>query len=76
MVSERVSFEDNNYFPEVLRAEMLRDRERDPDKYAHIWLGEYLRMSGARVFKNWRIGTLEVPEGARPYFGGQIAVGP
>jgi phage terminase large subunit len=69
MVAQRVSYEDNDYFPEVLRAEMERDKRRDPDKYAHIWKGEYLAISEARVFRNWRIGELEVPNGARPYFG-------
>jgi len=69
MVSERVSFEDNPFFPAVLRAEMERDKRRDPDKYAHIWLGEYQRMSSARVFKNWKIGTIDVPADAVPYFG-------
>jgi phage terminase large subunit len=68
-IGQRVSFEDNPYFPEVLRAEMERDKRRDPDKYAHIWKGEYLAISEARVFRNWSIGTMEVPDGARPYFG-------
>jgi phage terminase large subunit len=69
MVTERVSHEDNEFFPDVLRAEMERDKRRDPDKYKHIWLGEYQAMSEARVFRNWTIGTMEVPDGARPYFG-------
>jgi phage terminase large subunit len=69
MVTERVSHEDNEFFPDVLRAEMERDKRRDPDKYKHIWLGEYQAMSEARVFRNWSIGTMEVPDGARPYFG-------
>ncbi len=46
------------------------DRARDPEKYAHIWLGEYERKSEARVFKNWRIEEHEAPEGAVFYFGG------
>src|SRR5262249_54981915 len=57
------------FFPSVLAAEMERDKRRDPDRYAHIWMGEYVRMSAARVFKNWTIGEIEVPEKARPYFG-------
>lgn len=37
------SYADNPWFPEDLRADMERDRRRDPDKYAHVWLGEYQR---------------------------------
>jgi phage terminase large subunit len=69
MVAHRVSWEDNEFFPDVLRGEMDRDKRRDPDKYAHIWLGEYQKISSARVFRNWKIATLEVPDNAVPYFG-------
>lgn len=50
----------NPWFPEELREEMEYDRRRDPDKYAHVWLGEYRRNSEARVFKNWRIEEFDV----------------
>jgi phage terminase large subunit len=69
-IIRKVTWEDNPWFPDVLRKEMEWDRQRDPDKYAHVWLGEYLKNSEARVFRNWRIDTFEVPRGARPYFGG------
>lgn len=59
----RASYSDNPWFPEVLRAEMEYDRARDPDKYAHIWLGEYERNSDARVFKNWTVEDFERPPG-------------
>ncbi len=57
------NFTDNPWFPDVLRAEMEYDRSRDPDKYAHIWLGQYQQNSEARVFKNWRIEEFERPDG-------------
>lgn len=66
---QRVLWSDNRWFPDVLKQELEWDRERDPDKYAHIWLGEYQRNSESRVFKNWRIDRLDVPSDARPYFG-------
>ncbi len=66
---KRVLWSDNRWFPAVLKQELEWDRERDPDKYAHIWLGEYQRNSEARVFRNWRIDRLDVPSDARPYFG-------
>lgn len=65
----RSSWSDNPWFPEVLRADMEWDRRRDPDKYAHVWLGEYERNSEARVFRNWRIEEFETPADTRFYFG-------
>lgn len=53
----KVNYSENPFFPEVLRDELEWDKRRDPDKYQHIWLGEYQRRSEARVFKNWRIGA-------------------
>src|SRR5574343_941231 len=51
----QANYQDNPWFPDVLRAEMEYDRGRDPDKYAHVWLGGYQANSEARVVKNWRI---------------------
>lgn len=59
----RANWSDNPWFPEVLRAEMEYDRKRDPDKYAHVWHGEYERNSEVRVFKNWTIEEFERPPG-------------
>jgi phage terminase large subunit len=56
-----VNFEDNPWFPEELRIEMEYDKRRDPEKYAHIWLGAHVRNSEARVFRNWRIEEFETP---------------
>ncbi len=66
----RTSFADNPFFPDVLCTEMEWDRSRDPDKYAHIWLGEYEKNSEARVFKNWRIEDIEPPHDTVFYQGG------
>jgi phage terminase large subunit len=59
-----VRYTDNPWFPAELRAEMEYDKRRDPDKYAHIWLGEYERRSEARVFRNWRVEEFEAPADA------------
>lgn len=64
-----VNWRDNPWFPDVLRADMEWDRKRDPDKYAHIWGGGYLRNSEARVFRNWREEAFETPADARFYLG-------
>jgi phage terminase large subunit len=59
----------NPWFPDVLREEMEYDKRRDPDRYAHVWLGEYQRASEARVFTNWRVEEFETPDDSRFYFG-------
>lgn len=59
----RANYRDNPWFPEELRAELEYDQRRDPDKFAHIWLGEYQRNSEARVFRNWRIEEFTRPTG-------------
>ncbi len=55
-----VNYMDNPWLPEELRAEMEYDKRRDPDKYAHVWLGRYQLNSEARVFRNWRVEEFEV----------------
>jgi phage terminase large subunit len=57
------NYMDNPWLPDELRIEMEYDKRRDPDKYAHIWLGKYQQNSEARVFKNWRIEEFERPAG-------------
>ncbi|MEE4302445.1 MAG: PBSX family phage terminase large subunit [Pseudomonadales bacterium] len=37
---QKVTFEDNPWFPDVLRAEMEDDKATDYEKYLHKWLGE------------------------------------
>ena len=68
-VVHEVNFADNPWFPNVLKDEMEYDKRRDPDKYAHIWLGEYVRNSEARVFRNWSVEEFEAPPGAIHRFG-------
>lgn len=68
-VVKRVNWQDNPWFPDVLRAEAEYDKRRDPDKYLHIWQGEYQRNSEARVFRNWRIEEFDAPPDAVHRFG-------
>lgn len=60
----QANYRDNPYLPDVLKAEMEYDRRRDPDKFAHVWLGGYQRNSEARVFKNWKIEEFTQPKDA------------
>lgn len=68
-IVREVNYTDNPWFPDVLRKEMEYDRSRDPDKYAHVWLGQYLRNSEARVFRNWKIEEFDTPKDAVLRFG-------
>lgn len=65
----RANYYDNPWFPDELRRDMERDKRRDPDKYAHTWLGKHLKASAARVFKNWTIQDFVTSGDARFYFG-------
>lgn len=58
------NYRDNVFCPKVMLEEAEYDRQRDPDKYAHIWLGEYQKNSESRVFRNWRIEDFEVDKEA------------
>ena len=62
-IVRKVNWDKNPFFPEVLKQELEWDRSRDPDKYAHIWLGEYAKNSEARVFKNWVIEEFDAKPG-------------
>jgi hypothetical protein len=37
----RANYTDNPFFPKVLEEERAYDEAQKPDRYAHIWLGEY-----------------------------------
>ena len=63
------NWSDNKFFPEVLRQEMEWDRNRDPDKYAHVWGGGYKQSSESRVFHNYTVEAFDTPADARFYFG-------
>jgi phage terminase large subunit len=63
------NWDDNRWFPDELRQDMERDRKRDPDKYAHVWEGQYRGLSEARVFRNWREGEIDVADNVVWFYG-------
>lgn len=65
----QANYRDNPWLPDVLKAELEYDQKRDPDKFAHVWLGEYQRNSGSRVFRNWSVEEFERPPGTVFRFG-------
>lgn len=61
----KANYTDNPWFGDTaLVDEMEYDKRRDPDKYAHVWLGEYQRNSESRVFRNWKIEEFDSPSGS------------
>lgn len=65
----KANWSDNPFFPEALREDMERDRQHNPDKYAHVWEGKYQSLSEARIFRNWRVAELTPPDRAIWYGG-------
>ncbi len=65
----KVNYQDNPWFPSSLQEDMERDKERDPDKYQHVWCGAYQGKSEARVFKHWTVEELTPPSNAVWFYG-------
>ena len=51
-ITRKINYPDNLYFPKVLQLEMEADKARDPDLYAHVWLGEPL-LTGSRIWPDF-----------------------
>lgn len=56
----KTTYRDNPFLSREMQAELAYDRKRDPEKFAWVWEGEYLRNSEARIFKNWRVDEFEI----------------
>lgn len=48
----KINFDENPYFPDVLRQEMEHTKAVDYEKYRHVWLGFPRTFSDAQVFRN------------------------
>jgi phage terminase large subunit len=69
-IVRKVNYNDNPWFPDVLRREMEWDRAHDTDKWLHVWQGEPRTASNAQVFSGrWRVESFETPEDAQFYHG-------
>ena len=66
----KVSYADNPYFDETaLPAEMALLRQNNPERYRHVWEGEYDTRYESKVFTNVTIGRVEVPPNTAPRYG-------
>lgn len=70
IVSVFSTYQHNPWLPGPIMKDILRDKRRDPDKYAHIWLGGYELNSEARVFHNYESDVyFDTPANAQFLFG-------
>ena len=58
------NWSDNPWLPHELRADLEDDLRRDPDKFAHVWGGQYALNAQARVFRNWKVEAFDTPSDA------------
>jgi phage terminase large subunit len=68
----KVSWKDNPWLPDVLKAELEHLRRTDPDAYLHVWEGGTWTRSDAQVFdKKWIIDDFVADSKTwdGPYFG-------
>jgi phage terminase large subunit len=69
-IVRKVNYNDNPWFPDVLKREMEWDRQHDTDKWLHVWQGEPRTASNAQVFSGrWRVESFETPADAQFYHG-------
>ena len=61
-IVQLVNYNDNPWFPEVLRKEMEYDKEVDYGKYEHIWLGKTVIDTDLQIYH----GKFELKEFATP----------
>jgi len=53
----KANWRDNPWFPDVLREERLLDQKLYPERYDHIWEGEYAAPSRARISLRCSVGS-------------------
>lgn len=69
-IVQLVNYNDNVWFPDVLRKEMNYDREVDFGKYEHIWLGKTVIDTEAQVYHGkFELKEFETPQGVTFFYG-------
>jgi len=70
LIKRKVNYYNNKYFTNVLKKEMERCRERDPEKYDWVWEGNCREYSEAQILKGcYSIKDFELPEDTVYLFG-------
>jgi phage terminase large subunit len=55
-----ITYEENFFCPEVIKAEAEKMRNRDIERYRHIYLGEIRKLSASRIFHNFQQGPINI----------------
>ena len=55
----KANYNDNTWFPGVLEKERLETKRSDPEKYDHIWLGEYESITKGAYYASQLIAARE-----------------
>jgi PBSX family phage terminase large subunit len=58
----RLTYEDNDYFPDVLKKEMEWDKSRNYEKYLHIWEGHLIQQAEGALWKRNMIKHTPAPD--------------
>ena len=67
---QKVNYDKNPYFPDVLRKEMEWVKARDYEAYLHIWEGEVRKHSNAVIFSGrYKVEEFETDRDARFFHG-------
>lgn len=66
----KINYDDNPFFPEVLKREMEYDKRNDEEAYKHIWLGECRQNSLSQIFYGrYEEKAFTIPNGIQMYYG-------
>ena len=69
-IIQLVNYNDNPWFPEVLRREMEYDKEVDYGKYEHVWLGKTVIDTDAQIYHGkFELKEFLTPEKTTFYYG-------
>jgi len=67
---QKINYDDNPWLSDETRNEIEFDRNRDHDRYLHVWEGECVVHNEARIFNNWEVDeTIEPEPGTEFLFG-------
>lgn len=65
----QVNYWNNPWFPKVLRDQMEWQKQRDYNKYLHVWEGQIVKRSKANVFTKYKVEYFETPTGLPCFYG-------
>lgn len=66
----KINYNENPFFPEILRNEMEHCKRTDYEAYLNIWLGECRKYSDAQIFKDkFEVLDFETPKNVKFLFG-------